>query len=397
MSAFHSGADFVPNAAPLEGRRPAIEACVDLDAVSRNTKALTARAGTASLMAVVEANAYGHGAVPVAVTALAAGARELGVRTIAEGCALRRAGIGAPILAFAPVRGYGEDCLDAGIRTGIAVTVESADQVAAVRAAARCGTTATVQVAVDCGRAPQRVPHWADLIRSLRAAQSEGTVHVRGIYSSTGDDTNADSVVDRDRDHFLEYMRFARAAGVTFESAHLAGAQALRRSDLRFDMVRADLGLYGVAPTGSALGAELVPALTLSAEVALVKKIAAGDGVSYGFRWVAERDCSIALLPVGYADGIPRALGGRMSVLLGGRWRPQVGRVCMDQILVYLGTNNDVAEGDRAVLFGGTAGGTAGAQEWAHALGTTPDEILGGLRGRIEWRYVGGAPGIPGA
>ncbi|MFC9761815.1 alanine racemase [Rhodococcus jostii] len=397
MSAFHSGADVVPNAAPLKGRRPAIEACVDLDAVSRNTKALTARAGTASLMAVVEADAYGHGAVPVAATALTAGARELGVRTIAEGCALRRAGIGAPVLAFAPVQGIGDDCLDAGIQTGIAVTVESADQVAAVTAAARRGTTATVQVAVDCGRSPHRVPHWADLIRSLRAAQSEGTVHVRGIYSSNGDDTNADAVMDRHRDHFLEYLQSTRAVGVTFDSAHLAGAQALRRSDLRFDLVRADLGLYGVAPTGSALEAELVPALTLSAEVALVKKIAAGDGVSYGFRWVAERDCSIALLPVGYADGIPRALGGRMSVLLGGRWRPQVGRVCMDQILVYLGTDTDVVEGDRAVLFGGTAGSTAGAQRWAHALGTTPAEILGGLRGRIEWRYVSGAPGTPGA
>ncbi|MFV9452695.1 alanine racemase [Rhodococcus sp. NM-2] len=397
MSAFHSGADVVPNAAPLEGRRPAIEAYVDLDAVSRNTTALTARAGTASLMAVVEADAYGHGAVHVAATALAAGARELGVRTIAEGCALRRAGIGAPVLAFAPVQGIGDDCLDAGIRTGIAVTVESADQVAAVMAAARRGTTATVQVAVDCGRPPQRVTRWADLLRSLRAAQSEGTVHVRGIYSSIGDDTHADAVVDRDRDHFLEYLQSARAAGVTFDSAHLAGAQALRRSDLRFDLVRADLALYGVAPTGSALEAELVPALTLSAEVALVKKIAAGDGVSYGFRWVAERDCSIALLPVGYADGIPRALGGRMSVLLGGGWRPQVGRVCMDQILVYLGTDTDVVEGDRAVLFGGTVGSTAGAQRWAHALGTTPDEILGGLRGRIEWRYVGGAPGTPGS
>jgi len=397
MPAFHSGADIVPNDAPLEGRRPTIEACVDLDAVSRNTKALTARAGTASLMAVVEADAYGHGAVPVAATALAAGARELGVRTIAEGCALRRAGIGAPVLAFAPVQGIGDDCLDAGIRAGIAVTVESADQVAVVMTAAQRGRVATVQVGVDCRRPPQQVPQWADLIRSLRTAQAEGTVHIRGIYSSTLVDSNTDDAVDRNRQNFLEYLRSVRAAGVTFDSAHLADPLALDLTDVRFDLVRADLGLYGVAPTGSALEAELVPALTLSAEVALVKKIAAGDGVSYGFRWVAERDCSIALLPVGYADGIPRALGGRMSVLLGGRWRPQVGRVCMDQILVYLGTDTGVVEGDRAVLFGGTVGSTAGAQEWAHALGTTPDEILGGLRGRIEWRYVGGAPGIPGA
>ncbi|MFC9552283.1 alanine racemase [Rhodococcus sp. NPDC056960] len=393
----YSDTDAAPTAASREHRRPAIEACVNLDAIAGNTTALIARTAPASLMAVVQADAYGHGAIPVAATALAAGARELGVRTISEGCALRRAGIGAPILAFAPVGGTGDDGLDAGIRADIAVTVESGDQVAAVRAAARRTAAATIQVAVDCERSPRRVPQWEDLLRSLRAAQADGTVHVRGIYSSTGDDTHADVVVDRHRDNFLEYLRSARGAGVAFDCAHLAGAQALCRSDLRFDLVRADLSLYGIAPTGYALEAKLIPALTLSAEVALVKKIAAGDGVSYGFQWVAERDCSIALLPVGYADGIPRALGGRMSVLLGGRWRPQIGRVCMDQMLIYLGTDTDVMEGDRAVLFGGTAGSTAGAQRWAHALGTTPAEILGGLRGRIQWRHVGGSPGTTNA
>jgi alanine racemase len=183
---------------------------------------------------------------------------------------------------------------------------------------------------------------------------------------------------------------------------HLANSAAtLTRPDLHLDLVRPGIAVYGLDPLERPVSeSPLRPAMTLSARVALVKRVAAGEGVSYGHAWIAETDTTLALVPIGYADGVPRRLnfGGRMRVLLGGRLRPVVGRVCMDQVVVDCGRRDpaggnpegevEVAVGDRAVLFGPGSSGEPTAQDWADELGTIHYEVVTGVHGRRVHRTL---------
>ncbi|MDL9938318.1 alanine racemase [Gordonia sp. ABSL1-1] len=369
----------------------ALTATVDLDAIANNVAILRA-ASHADVLAVVKADAYGHGAVPVARAAIAAGAAELGVAHLTEALDLRAAGIDAHITSWlhAPSADFA-----AGIAAGIDIALSSERQLAAVVAAAReSGTTATVSVKVDTGlnRSGVAVDEWQSFTESLAKAHAEDAVRVRAAmcHLVRGDEP----------DHPLNDAQAARLdaavadltrAGVAPEVVHLANSPAaLSRPDLARDLVRPGIALYGRTPLPDRGDFGLIPVMTLSAEVALVKKVAAGQGVSYSHTWIAPYDTTVAVLPAGYADGVPRLLSGKLSVRIGDQDFAGIGRVCMDQLVIDLGPDGGgVREGDRAELFGTGAHGGPTAKDWADAIGTIDYEVVSGIGARAVRRYTG--------
>ncbi|MGF7119642.1 alanine racemase [Rhodococcus sp. AG1013] len=386
-----SAADTPPPAAA-----PQAEAVIDLDAVAHNVRILREHAGDAAVMAVVKADAYNHGAVPVARAALAAGARELGVTTLAEGIELKNAGITAPVLSW--LHTADSDYAPA-IALGVEVGLSSPRHLAAVVAAAReVGTPATVTIKVDTGLNRNGVSReeWTDFLKDLARVEAEGAVRFKGVFSHLAHaDEPHHPAIDDQRERFTGALADAKRIGLAPEAAHLSNSAAtLTRADLQFDMVRPGIAIYGLSPVPDLGTFGLRPVMTFRSRVALVKKVAAGEGVSYGHTWVAPHDTTVALLPVGYADGIPRALGGRFDVRLGDDRRPGIGRVCMDQVVVDLGPDGaGVQEGDTAVFFGNGEHGEPHAQEWADALDTIHYEVVTSVRGRTVRTYVGGPGG----
>ena len=366
------------------------EAVVDLGAVEHNVRVLREHAGPAQVMAVVKADGYGHGATQVARAALAAGAAELGVATVDEALALRADAITAPVLAWLHPPGidFGPALL-AGVEIAVSCERQLDDLVDAVR---RTGRTATVTVKVDTGLnrngvAPTQYP---SMLAALRRAVAEDAIRVRGlmshmVYADQPDNPTNDLQAQR----FSELLAHARREGLRFEVAHLSNSSAtMSRPDLSFDLVRPGIAVYGLSPVPRLGDMGLTPAMTVKCPVALVKSVRAGEGVSYGHTWIADRDTNLALLPIGYADGVARALGGRLEVLINGRRRPGVGRICMDQFVVDIGPGRpDVAEGDEAILFGPGGSGEPTAQDWADLLGTIHYEVVTGPRGRITRTY----------
>lgn len=372
------------------------EAVIDLDAVAHNVRVLREHAGPAQVMAVVKADGYGHGATEVARAALAAGVAELGVATVDEALALRRDGITAPVLAWLHPPGTDfAPALQADVQIGISSVAQLADLVAA---AERTGRTAAVTIKVDTGlnRSGVSAGEYPATLDALARAAAAGSVRVRGIMSHlvSGDEPD-NPLNDLQAQRFSAALAEARRRGVDYEVAHLSNSPSLMtRPDLAFDMVRPGIAVYGLSPIPGRGDMGLRPAMTLKCPVAMVKAVAAGEGVSYGHAWVAERDTAVALLPIGYADGVFRALSGRLGVLINGRLRPGVGRICMDQLLVDVGPGRpDVAEGDEAVLFGPGTAGELTAQSWADLLGTIHYEVVTGPRGRVRRAYQGGDSG----
>ncbi len=390
-------------------RRARAEAVVDLAAVRRNVEVLTAAAPGAALMAVVKADGYGHGAVPVARAALDAGATWLGVCTLDEALELRGAGIGAPVLSWLHLPD--EDFAPA-VAAGIDLSVGSGGHLAAVvDGARRAGRPARVHLKVDTGlsRGGVTPDDWPDLLDGAAKAAAAGEAEVVAVWSHLAHaDVPDHPMLDVQAARLTAAWRAAVDRGFA-PVRHLANSAAtLTRPDLHFDLVRAGIAVYGLDPLERPVReSPLRPAMTLSARVALVKHVAAGEGVSYGHAWVAETDTTLALVPIGYADGVPRRLNfrGRMRVLLGGRVRPVVGTVCMDQVVVDCGPagggpagggpagggpegKSEVAVGDRAVLFGSGSGGEPTAQDWAVELGTIHYEVVTGVHGRRVRRTV---------
>jgi alanine racemase len=374
-----------PAAAAVSG-----EAVVDLDAVVHNVQVLREHAGSAAVMAVVKADGYGHGACRAARAALRAGAAELGVATIAEALELRLDGITAPVLAWLHPPGVDfAPALAADIQIGISSTRQLDEVLEAVR---RTGTTAQLTVEVDTGlnRNGVGAREYPDVLDALRRAAADDAIRVCGIMShlASGDEPH-NPVNNLQAQRFTAMIAEARSRGVDFEVAHLANSPAaMTRPDFCFDMVRPGIAVYGLSPIPERGDMGLRPAMTLKCPVSLVKSLRAGEGVSYGHTWIAERDTTVALLPIGYADGVSRALSGRIDVLINGRLRPNVGRICMDQFVVDLGPDaTGVAEGDEAILFGPGASGEATAQDWADMLRTIHYEVVTSPRGRVVRTY----------
>ncbi|MGC4880360.1 alanine racemase [Micromonospora sp. DT43] len=373
------------------------EAVVDLGAIADNVRTIASVTDTA-LMAVVKADGFGHGAVPVARAALRAGATWLGVTSAAEALALRGVGISAPTLSWLH---RPNDDFAALINAGVDVGVSTTTHLHAVAdAARRLGVPATVQLKADTGltRNGAGPDEWPDLVTWARKYEVEGGIRVRGVWSHLADaDVPGSPGLARQVRTFSEALRFARAAGLDPDLVHLANsAAALSAPRTRFDLCRIGLALYGVDPFGATGPGEfgLRAALTLRTTVVNVKRVPAGTGVSYGPEYVTGAPTTLALLPLGYADGLPRATEGRAQVWLGGRRRPVVGRIAMDQCVVDAG-DVPVAIGDPVVVLGpGDHDATTPTDspptdspptvaEWARWAGTNPHEILTGIGARV--------------
>lgn len=388
-----------PSIPSTQSQTPVVngEAVVDLDAIAHNVRVLREHAGSAQVMAVVKADGYGHGATAVARTVLAAGVAELGVATISEALALRTDGITAPVLAWlhAPGTDFGT-ALDAGVGIGITSLRQIDDLLAAV---ARTGRTAEVTIKIDTGlnRNGVGMGEYPAVLTALARAVADDAIRVRGIMSHLARGDEPDHPLnDLQAQRFTAMLAEARSRGVDFEVAHLSNSPStMTRPDLGFDMVRPGIAVYGLSPIPERGDLGLRPAMTLKCAVAMVKSVRAGEGVSYGHTWTAAVDTTVALLPIGYADGVYRTLSGRLAVLINGRSYDSVGRICMDQFVVDLGPGDTgVAEGDEAILFGPGTSGESTAQNWADLLGTIHYEVVTSPRGRVLRTFTGnGADG----
>lgn len=367
------------------------QAVIDLGAIADNVRLLRDLAGGAQVMAVVKADGYGHGATQVGRAALAAGAAELGVATVTEALTLRRDGITEPVLAWLHPPGTDfAPALSADVQIAVS-SVRQFDEL--LDGVGRAGTAATVTVKADTGLSRNGVAgaDFPALIAALGRAQADGAVRVRGLMSHLAHGDEPDHPFnDRQAQRLTEMRDYAAGQGVHFEVTHLCNSPAaMTRPDLAFDLVRPGIAVYGQTPIPQRGDMGLRPAMTLKCPVALVRSIRAGDGVSYGHTWVADRDTTVALLPVGYADGIFRNLSNRIDVLINGRLCRNVGRICMDQFVVDLGPDGKVDEGDEAILFGPGTRGEPTAQDWADLLGTINYEVVTGPRNRVVRTYTG--------
>ncbi|GII98665.1 alanine racemase [Sediminihabitans luteus] len=400
-------------------------AVVDLDAIAGNVAALAAHAPSAAVMAVVKADAYGHGLVPAARAALAGGATWLGTAQVAEALALRAAGItaadarvltwlyapGAPLAAL----------LEADVDVSVHADWALAEVVAAARAT---GRVARVHLKVDTGLGRNGLvpPDLARVLPDAMTARAEGLIDVVGVWSHLAfADEPGNPTVLHQAEVFDDAVRLVEQAGAALEVRHLANSAAtLTAPRMHYDLVRPGIAVYGLTPVpqiASSADHGLTPAMTLEARLANVKRVPAGQGVSYAHRYVTTQETTLGVVPLGYADGIPRHASGEPGhpggpVLVGGadaadaasgalpdgaRVLHVAGRVCMDQLVLDLGPYATERAGDVVTLFGAGAGlahgGAPTAQDWADAAGTISYEIVTRLGARVPRTYVGGLAG----
>ncbi|HEX5541211.1 MAG TPA: alanine racemase [Micromonospora sp.] len=371
------------------------EARIDLDAIRENVARLCAGT-TADVMAVVKADGYGHGMVPAARAALDAGATWLGVCTLDEALNLRRAGITAPVLAWLLAPGLP---LHEGVAADVELGAASLHQVRELVAAARrAGCPARVHLKIDTGlsRGGAVPGDWPAVIEAAAKAQADGMLEVVGVFSHLAyADAPGHPTIDRQLAVFQEGVALAERIGVRPRYRHLANSAAtLTRPDTHFDMVRPGVAIYGLSPVpGERFG--LRPAMTARARVMLVKRVPADTGVSYAHTYTTERETTLAVVPLGYADGVPRHASNRGPVLLGGRVRTVAGRVSMDQIVLDCG-DDPVAAGDVATLFGSGEHGEPTADDWAEAADTINYEIVTRFGGSRVPRVYDGEDGTGG-
>ncbi|HVQ89485.1 MAG TPA: alanine racemase [Mycobacteriales bacterium] len=365
------------------------EARVDLDAIRQNVATL--RAGTsAAVMAVVKADGYGHGLVPSARAALAGGAAWLGVAFLEEALALRAAGIEAPILSWLATPG--EELVTA-VSQRVDLSASAPWAVAEIVAAARAaGRPARLHLKADTGlsRGGAAMSDWPDLVTAAAKAAAGGEVEIVGIWSHFAHaDAPGHPTTDRQLAAYRDALAVAAGLGVTPQLRHLANSAAtLTRPDAHFDLVRPGIAVYGLSPVPHESQFGLVPAMTLRSRVALAKRVPAGSGISYGHAYTTDRETGLALVPLGYADGVPRDATNRGPLLLGGRRRTISGRVCMDQFVVDVG-DDAIAAGDEVVLFGPGTAGEPTAQDWAEVLGTISYEIVTRVGVRVPRTHTG--------
>ncbi|MDQ2756093.1 MAG: alanine racemase [Actinomycetota bacterium] len=364
-----------------------VTAVVDATALRDNVASLRARAGSADLMAVVKADGYGHGLLTSAQAALAGGATWLGTAQQAEAVALRDAGVGGRVFTWLHVPGtdFGE-ALTRDIDLSAAARWDLDEIAAAARAA---GLTARVHLKVDTGlaRGGAYGEDFTDLVHRARALEAEGVLTVVGVWSHLAcSDEPGSPVTHRQRQVFEDAVRRAEAAGCRPEVRHIANSAAVVLDpSLHYDLVRPGIACYGLTPAPTAASSAdlgLVPAMTLVARLALVKRVPAGQGVSYAHLYTTPTDTVLGVVPMGYADGLPRAASNVGPLSVGGRRHTVAGRVCMDQVVVDLGPGSEARAGDEVVLFGADPAGPT-AQEWADVTGTISYEIVTRIGPRV--------------
>ncbi len=375
-------------AAMCEPVPPRAEIVVDVAAIRHNVrllKDLVSVDGPVQMMTVVKADGYGHGMPEAAAAARDGGADWLGVATIEEALALRTAGDRGPLLCWLSAPG---DDFAAAVAAGVEVTaytVAELDEIAAVGGA-------RVQLKVDTGlsRGGATRADWAALFAAAAAHEVTGRVRITGLWSHfAASDDPPHPANDAQEAAFRDALHLAADVGLDPEVTHLANsAAAILRPSSHFDLVRCGIASYGIDPApGVSPPLGLRPAMTVRARLVLSKQISAGDGVSYGHTWIADRDTTVGLVPAGYGEGVPRAAGNTASVWVGDSRRPIRGRVCMDQFVVDL-QGELPASGTEVLLFGPGDRGEPTAQDWAEWVDTISYEIVTRVGGRLTRRHV---------
>jgi len=366
------------------------EAQIDLGVVRDNVTGLRKHVGAAELMSVVKSDAYGHGMIPVAGAALAGGAGWLGVIRIEEALALREAGLTAPVLCLMSVPGGRHE---EAIRHDVDLAAGSAGMVAELAAAAqRAGRPARVHLKVDTGmsRGGATMPDWPGVVAAALAEQAAGHLAIIGIWSHLAcADMPGHPSIDAQVKVFHEALAVAEQAGARPEVRHLANTPAtLTLPQARFDLVRCGGGTVGLPTLPGPMPGWLRPAMTVRARLVQVKQVPPGAGVSYGHRYVTSSQSTLGLVPLGYAEGVPRDASGLVQVYARGRRWFIAGTVSMNQFVVDFGAE-PAQEGDEVLLFGPGDHGEPTAQDWADALGTITYEIAARFGGRLPRSYLG--------
>jgi alanine racemase len=373
------------------GARPRAEAVVDLDAIAANAAALREHVGGRALIAVVKADGYGHGIVEAARAARAGGADWLGVALLSEALRLRETGDTGPILSWLAVPG---ERYDEAIRADVELTAYTVDELLEIATAARhTGSTARVQLKIDSGlgRGGAVPDDWSQVVERAVALRADGLVDVTGVWShlACSDEPGHPSIAAQTKE-FEAGLAYAVDAGLEPQHIHLANSGGvLATPSTWYSMVRPGIAIYGVTPFADGTSpVPIRPAMMLRARLALIKQVGAGHGVSYGHTYVTASDTRLALVPLGYGDGVPRHASSRAEVQLGGTRHRIAGRVCMDQFVLDIG-DAPAEVGDEVVLFGDGADGSPTAHDWAVACDTIGYEIVTRIGPRVPRRYVG--------
>jgi alanine racemase len=364
---------------------------VDLDAIAHNARRLKERAGEGTeLMAVVKANAYGHGAVPVAKTALESGASRLAVNRALEGVELRQAGLTAPIL----ILGYSPPCeAETIVRWGLTPTVTTVEGALALSTMSdRQGRVTPIHVKVDTGMGrfglmPNEVVAFVRRIAKLPGLKLEG------LFTHFAVADSADKTYTRRQfGLYMQVVKQLEEAGFTIPLKHVANsATNLDLPEMHLDMVRCGIALYGLRPSDEVEPAiPLKPAMALKSRVARVRTLPPGSSISYGCTYTTTRPTPVALVPVGYGDGYHRILSNKGSVLIGGKRAPIVGRVCMDQFVVDVTGIEGVRQDDEVVVFGCQGEEEISAEEVAALAGTINYEVVTSILPRVTRVYLKG-------
>ena len=360
---------------------------VDLDHLAFNLRSIRAHVGV-PVMAIVKANAYGHGLIPTALHLQAQGVEQLGVAFVEEGIALRQAGVTVPILVLGGI--FGPQVAQF-IAHDLEITVSSLDKLRQVEAAAQAmGRKAVIHLKIDTGMERIGV-HSYSARPFIEAAVASPWCVLKGIYShlACADDPNSPMTLQQ-LERFNEACAYIDRIGAPMPMRHLANSGGvLHFPETWLDMVRPGIVLYGVLPDPASQPTIAVkPVMSLVSQVVYFKVVKAGHPVSYGATWAPVRDTRVVTIPIGYGDGYPRALSSRGDVLIRGHRYPIVGRICMDQFMVDIGQDSAWNE-DEVMLIGAQDGNDLRVEELAQRAGVIPYEILVGLNERIPREYRG--------
>ena len=360
---------------------------INLDAIVHNLDVMRARASGAKVMGVVKANAYGHGAVEVAKTLERAGVDYLGVADVQEALDLRDAGIHTPILSWLHDPGDNfQAALSQKVDLGIA-NLEQLERIAL--AAAITGETARLHLKIDTGlgRNGSTEAKWAELLDAVLALGE--AVRVVGIFSHLSTTSHDEDLAQIEK--FDSAVAEAKRRGITFELRHLTASDgSLSFPEAHYEMVRIGVALYGLDPFSTNRAAEfgLIPAMTAVSRVSQVKTVPAGHGVSYNFLHRTSSETNLALVPIGYAEGLPRAASGKAEASIGGKRYHIQSQIAMDQFVLDVG-NDPIRVGDEVIIFGDASLGVPSADDLATAAGTINYEIVTRMGGRFQREYVG--------
>ena len=375
------------------------EVLIDLGAIRENIRYLMAKSGKPAL-AVVKADGYGHGLLPVAKSALSAGASWLGVALLEEARALRQGGISAPIIAWlTPIT----DDFESAINEDIDIAIPSLAHLEVITNAARSlGKCARVHLEVDTGMSRGgALNEWSELVSEAKNYQDSGLITVIGIWShfaradELGHEFNKTQL-----ENFKSAVAEAKSVGITPEVIHLSNsAAAINDADSHFDLLRLGIAIYGLSPDVSHMGSSeklnLKPAMSIRARIHLVKDIPAGSQVGYGGSAITKVDTKLGVIAMGYSDGIPRSANSSAGVLVGNKRAPIIGRVSMDQFVVDLGRDSSAKAGDWAYIIGSnpsdsyTSASSYTADSWASASATINYEIVTRIAARVKRIYQG--------